>query len=425
MNRPLRTLASGVLVLLVAGVGGLAWLSTRAGKQGEQLVQEANKQVRATWPRPSHVEPPTPGSFGEALSALMPELQRLHKSSDYEVLEKNKACRPVEQGTAPFEALAEPCRQLFEARREVLPRLLAATRAGTGGLPEGLTSFSDPQHPFQRSGRASLRHLVRFTGLEIRRLLSQKQEGAAVDTCLDGLALSRELALGGGFQGVVLSSKGIEELYQPCAAALDAATPGRKRQALGQLARVREGFPALSSVLQSEAVLTQLSYYGRLLSEEQLAALEPPAAALARDALTQGMLPGPPMLARHHWRTTVKFFDALVAAADLPPDERQKAFARINLALSKRWFEVPPEEATSVNVLAVRADRRGMLLEALRTLVQVDLERSEQGRWPATLPSGAVLPLALEAASPTEAQLKPSDTTLEGYALHLTADTPP
>ncbi|HEX8701209.1 MAG TPA: hypothetical protein VF815_20460, partial [Myxococcaceae bacterium] len=322
MNRPLLTFTSGVFVLLVAGVGGLAWLSMRAGKQGDLLVQEANRQVRATWPRPAHVDVPTPGSFGEALSALMPELQRLHKNSDYEVLEKDKACRPVELGKARFEALAEPCRLLFESRREVLPRLLAATRAGTGGLPEGLTAFSAPQHPFQRGGKAALRHLPRFAGLEIRRLLSQNQPDAAVDTCLDGLALSRELALGGGFHGLVLSSKGIEELYPSCAAALDAATPERKRQALNPLARLREGFPPLSSVLQGESVLTQLSYYGHLLSEEQVAALEPPAAALARDPLLQGMLPGPSLLARHHWRTTVKFFNELVAAADLPPGER-------------------------------------------------------------------------------------------------------
>ncbi|HEX8704579.1 MAG TPA: hypothetical protein VF815_37450, partial [Myxococcaceae bacterium] len=104
---------------------------------------------------------------------------------------------------------------------------------------------------------------------------------------------------------------------------------------------------------------------------------------------------------------------------------RQKALTRIDLALSKRWFDVPPEDATQFHALALRAERRGLLLEALRTLAQVDLERSEQGRWPAALPSGAVLPLALEATSPTEARLKPSDTTLEGYDVRLTADTPP
>jgi len=425
MNRSLLTLAGGVLLLLVAGVGMLAWLGLRAGSLGDQLVQEANRQVRATWPRPSHMEVPTPGSFGEALSGLMPELKGLYKSSDYDVMEKDKACYPVEQGTARFEDMAEPCRLMFESRREVLPRVLAATRAQTGGLPPGLTAFSAPEHPFQRGGKIALRYLLRFTGLEIRRLLSQGQPAAAVDTCLDGLALSRELALGGAYHGVVLSSGGIENLYQPCAAALDAAPPERKRQALSQLARLREGFPPLSSVLQSESVLTQLSYYGSMLSEEQLAAMEPAAAALARDSLLQGVLPGPPMLARHHWRTTVKSFDALVAVADLPPAERQKAFARIDVALSKRWFEVPPEDAAQMHEFALRADRRVLLLEALRTLVRVDLERSERGQWPATLPSGAVSPLALEATSPTEAHLKPSDTTLEGYALRLTADTPP
>jgi hypothetical protein len=421
MNRSLLTFASGVLLLLAVGVGSLAWLSMRAGKQGDQLVQEANRQARATWPRPAHVEPPTPGSFGQALSELMPEVLR---NSDYRLIDEDTVCRPVELGTASFESLAEPCSALLDSCRE-LPRLLALTRAETGGLPPGLTAFSDPQHPFQRGGMPALRRLSRFAGLEIRRLLYQGKPDAAVDTCLDALALSREMALGSAFHGMLLSSKAVEYLYQPCASALDVAPPERKRQALSQLARLREGFPPLSAVLQSESVLAQLSYYGHLLSEEQLAALEPPASALARDALGQGVLPGPPILARHHWRTTVRFFDALVAAADLPPDERQKAFARIDLALRKRWFEVPPEEATQLHELALRGDRRGLLLEALRTLVEVDLERAEQGRWPATLPPGTVPPLALEATSPTEAHLKPSDTRLNGYALRLTADTPP
>jgi len=424
MNRSLLTFASGVLILLVAAVGAFAWLSLRAGALGDRLVQQANEQVRATWPRPSHVDSPTPGSFGEALSVLMPEVQRLHKSSDYGVLDKDKACQPVEQGKVRFEAMAEPCRELFESRRELLPRILAATRAQTGGLPPGLTAFSEPQHPFQKS-RGTLRYLSKFATLEIRRLLSQGQPAAAVDTCLDALALSREFALGSGLMGMLLSSRSIETLYQPCASALDAAPVERKRQALGQLARLRQGFPPLSSVIHSDSVLTQLSYYGNLLSKEQLAAMEPGAAALARDGMDYTVLPGPRVLARHHWRTSVRFFDALVAAADLPPGERQKAFARIDLALEKRWFDVPPDDAGQLHRLALEADRRGLLLEALRTLAQVDLERSEQGRWPAELPSGAMPSLALETPSPTEAHLKPSDTTLDGYALRLTADSPP
>jgi hypothetical protein len=421
MNRPLITLLGSVLSLLLLGVVGLAWLSLRTGSLGERLVREANTRLRAPWPRPSHVDAPTPGSFGHALEPLVPELLRLHKSSDYEVLVKDRACLPLEKGPVPFESLSAPCRELLDSHRDLLLRILAATRSEAGGLPEGLATFSDPQHPHQKNSTAALRNLTRLAGLEIWRRLSEGQVSAAVDTCLDALALSREFALDSGLRGPILSSAGYEQLYQPCASALDGAPPERKRQALGQLARLREGFPPLSQVLQDESILIQLGYYGGLLSEEQQLALEPSARAIIRAGLSPGVLPGPPLLARHHWRTTVQGFDALVAVADLPADERRKAFARIDAALERRWFEIPPEDASQLSQFAEQADRRGLLLDALRTLVEVDLSRAEQGHWPDTLAG----PLALEATSPTEAHLKPRDPALGEYALRLTADPTP
>jgi hypothetical protein len=422
MNRPLLILAGGALLLLLAGVGGLALLSQRAGSLGDRLVREANTRFRAAWPRPSHAGSPTPGSFGQAMEPLVPELLRLHKSSDYDVLAKDKACQPLEQGTASYEDLPPACRQLLDSRRDVLLRILAATRAGTGGLPPGLNSFSDPRHPHQPNSVAALRNLLRFAALETRRRLSRGEASAAVDTCLDSLALSRELALDGGLRGVILSSAGHEQLYQPCAGALDAAPLERKRQALSQLGWLREGYPPLSQVFQDESLLIQLGYYGELLSEEQRLALVPEAQAIARSGLSLGVLPGPPSLARHHWSTTVKGFDALVAAADLPMDERRKAFARIDAALEQRWFEVPPENAGQLDKLADKAGRRRLLVDALRTLVEVDLARAEQGTWPTALSPQAAL--TLEPASPTEAHLKPGDPRLDGYTLRLTADTP-
>jgi hypothetical protein len=137
--------------------------------------------------------------------------------------------------------------------------------------------------------------------------------------------------------------------------------------------------------------------------------------------LSLGVLPGPHVLATYHWRTTVKGFDALVAVADLPPDKRRKAFGRVDAALDKRWFEVPPEDASQLSEFAEQADRRWLLVDALRILVEVELVRAEQGRWPETLAG----PLVLEATSPTEAHLKPRDAALAEYALRLTADTPP
>ncbi|MDY7232781.1 hypothetical protein [Hyalangium rubrum] len=412
----------GTLLLLLVSLSGLMWMGRRAGALGDRLVREANAREQLTWARPSHVVPPLAGSFTEALDALMPEVLRFQVPS--ETLFGND-CNKVARGLAPFEALPPSCLQVLDNAKDLLPRVLTATRHEQGGLPQGLRSSSDPQHPYQAKGKAALRMLIRLSSLETLRKLSLGQADSAVDTCLDGLALSREFALGGGLTGSLISAHGYGYLYPACAQALDAARPERKRQALEQLARLREGFPPLSLVVQDEAIHTQLVHYGIMLSEEQRRELLPQADAIVRNGYGLGVLPGPGALARRHWRASVETFDAMVASVALPADERRKALARLDEGLEQRWFKVPPEEAWSLREMTDRLDRQLLRVEALRTVVEVDLARVEKGTWPPALPPASAQFLALEVLQPTEAHLKHLDLTWEEYALVITADTPP
>lgn len=424
MNRSLLTLTGGAVLLILACVGGLAWMGVRAGALGDRLVREANAREQAppAWPRPSHALQPTAGSFGEALEALMPEVVRLYKPANHTLF--SNECTQVARGEEPFEALSPGCRQLLASHKEVLSRVLAATHREVGGLPEGLRSLSDPQHPYQTQGQGVLRMLIRLAQLETRRHLVLHEQEAAVDTCLDGLALSRELALGGGLTSRLISVFGYEQLYPLCAEALDTAPVERKRQALEQLARLREGFPPLSRVIHDEALLTQLLHYGSMLSEEQRAALAPHSMAIVRNGYGLGILPGPAVLARTHWRSSRAIFEAMVAAGDLPPDERRKAFDRIEDGLRQRLFAVPPEETRSLAVMANRFDRQRFLVDALWALVEVDLARTAQGAWPSTLPPAIAEQFSLKVSQPTEAVLQPLNAAWEESAPRVTADIP-
>ncbi|QSQ21245.1 hypothetical protein JY651_39625 [Pyxidicoccus parkwayensis] len=443
----LRTMGCGVLVLIPACVGVLLWLLLRTGPLIERLVSEANAFEGAAHPRPSHVSPPTSGTFAHAVGALMPavlELPRPAPDSAPAFEEEDEAaaeawhrvlqalrvsCREVASGKTPLETMPPACRKVLEESREVMRRVLAATHAEVGGLPVGIGSLSRTDSSFQESGLAALARVVELAALESRLLLAEGRPEQAVDTCLDALALSRELSLGGALHGGVLSAESQELTYRPCAAALDAAPLESKRQALARLQRLREGLPPLSALLREESVFHQLSTFGPdLLPPEALARL--PSSGRALVASRGGWFYfssrlGHPLLRRYIWRRNVSMFDAMVALADLPTDERQRAFARIDAGHSLLAGYPGAVSALKYHHELSPLDTQRLQSTALIALVQADVARATQGRWPATLPPDTATWLRLETVSGQEARLIPSDVALAGHALFLTADSVP
>ena len=447
--------SGGALVLFIIGAFVLFLLMTRTEPLAQRLVREARSFHGDEWPRPSHHEPAVPGRFAQALTPLIAELELLPElgpsaltcprgedaldedeefyNADEELFAHTQAqeelteqCLRVSRGEAPLDTAPWECLEELSTHRELLHRVLATTRAEIGGLPEQVGSLARPEDG-ELVGLELLRRVARLAALETRVLRAEGRPEEAVDTCLDGLALSREVSLGAGMYGRGLSAQCHELLFLPCAAALEAAPLERQREALEQLARLRQGYPPLSAVLREESVYQQLIHYGELLSPPALDALPEEAQELIanQDTSYYYHLPGTYRRLRPYvWRRNAAMFDAMVAAADLPAEQRARAFASIDVGQGL----VLQEQAWRAQGYSEQAD----LLEAQRyqalalaALVEVQLARAEQGTWPEQLSPLVAGTFFLEADNSLEAWLVPGHEVSGVPRLPLTARVPP
>ncbi|WP_224244296.1 hypothetical protein [Hyalangium gracile] len=268
---------------------------------------------------------------------------------------------------------------------------------------------------------------VELAALETRIQVSEGHVLEAVDTCMDALALSRDLSLGGGLHGSQLSASSQQLVYRPCAEALDAAPVERKRQALTQLARLREGIAPPSAVLREESVFRQLTIFGPdFFPPEAISRLSPAARKLVDvhggwSFFTHRI--GHPLLRRYVWRRNSILFDRMVAVADLPPADRQRAFTRIDADHALLAGYPGTESAVQYHQELAHLEPQRLQALALIALVQVDIARTEQGHWPATLPAEPASPLSLNPIGEREARLTPTDAASAEHALTITADT--
>ncbi len=344
LNRPLLAITGGALVVILSGLGALAHLTLRTTDLAERLVREANALERATYPRPAHVSSPSPGTFGQAVGPLMDDVLRALDTRPALVGAVARECEHVSIGNVEPHSTRADCLGVLERERALMNRVLAATHAASGGLPTGLGIPSDPAHPHENKGLEALLHVVRLAALETRlQLLAGKTE-AAVDTCVDALALGREMTLGAGTKGRMKASHAYQLLYPPCAAALGAAPAARKRLAAAQLVTLREGMPRLSQSLREDAVAAQLPLYAHLFfDDEERAALAPLSARIVA-AGPRGFW----VLERHEdpwlrleWRRAVRMFDTLLAVADLPAERRRRFLDAATRRPTDFWSNLP------------------------------------------------------------------------------------
>jgi hypothetical protein len=420
--RSVLALAGAVLAIVLASVGGLAYVTLRTGPLAERLVGEVDALTRARHPRPSHVTPALRGTFAEHVAPLMGDVARLYRAQ-LPLLQASASgwpCLDGVEGRVRLSQLPPACLEALEQGRAVMARVLAATHAEDGGLPEGLRELDSPKHPHAPDGRPGLLLVVRLAALETRVRLEGGRAAEAVDTCVDALALSREVALGGGLIGHMVSAMGHGLMYRPCADALDAAPMERKRSAATQLARLAEGLAPFSRTLREESASVQLLYYGGLMPAQALAALP----AGARDVVlaSPGGDVGDPIHARLSWRKSVRMFDALAAVADQSPVEWRRGFQAVALKEASALYPVEGLEVSVYAGYAERAERLRFQHGALMALVAADLERAQTGRWPqnvTTLPHNAFV---LESSGPAEALLKPCASAMTEHGLRVTAD---
>jgi hypothetical protein len=436
LNRPLLAVAGGALVIILASLGGLAFFLLRTGPVAQRLVREAQDLERATHPRPAHVPSPGPGTFAQAVQPHLDALVSAYGTKPQLTGDLAQRCREVADGKVAPEALAPECRQVLERDRALMRHVLAATHVQEGGLPEGLDVLSDPNHPYQRHGLPVLLHPVRLAAMEMRLLLAAGQAEQAVDLCLDALAFSREAGLGGGLIGRMLSSGGYDIAWRPCAAALDAAPVARKRRAVDQLARLREGLAPYSQTLREESLFLQLGVHAPLfLSEEERRALPPRAARLTRTGpgATMATADGTALLMRADWLNTVEVFDLLMPAADLPAAARRMAFTTLDGPQSRVfWVQRQLQSLTFVQTMdergfqrfAERIERQRLQSDALALLAELDARRAEQGHWPPALLAVAANDFTLATPTPGEARITARDVVFPELVLDFTADAP-
>jgi hypothetical protein len=211
-------------------------------------------EERATDPRPSHVSPPLPGTFGELLEPHMAGLAESYASYRQSGAVGMAQIARVSDGREPVAKLGpEPLHNLALHRR-ALEGALRATHAESARAPAALRLFSTMRHgdPFAHAMQAA-----RLATLDILILLDQGRASDAATECADVLALGRDLSYPsvlGRMIGVTVN--GI--VAPACGRALSAASPEVLERTRPQLATIRAGTPRFAQILGREELFGQL-----------------------------------------------------------------------------------------------------------------------------------------------------------------------
>jgi hypothetical protein len=382
--------AIGLLGMVLAVV---MWRTSTVGLAHE-LRRDLEARASARFPRPSHVEPPEPGTFGQSAGEPWDALAALEASSaDVEL------CRAVRDGEKPFDELSPSCRRELDAAAGPLAALLAATHAAEAGPPAGLGTLDAPAPPERPRGWSTLPYAGKLGALRIRQLLSRGEAANAVQLCVDLQALARDASWGAALAGR-LPALAVEEVaFRPCAAALDAAPTALQRGAAGALGRVEQGTPTFAEVMREYALGARARAFAPYLG--QLEALPPQVATWARENAPAG---------RTDWRFALALGDAwhridarLTEAVEAAARPMPGRAARLDViaAGERPWLNRRAAFAFPQLGRAARSDARARAqLRLLRAAVAADLLRAERGRWPDAAELAAALgggdPLLIE-----------------------------
>ncbi|WNG47377.1 hypothetical protein F0U60_27040 [Archangium minus] len=408
-------IVAGSLLLVLLLAFGAHWrLKQRARAAADVVVAETRERTAAAERvvRPSHLDSPVPGTLAEALGPLMPELIALRDSEPTLSEEVDAACVDVRNGVRPVSELPRECREALDRGRPLMQRALRASRAEVGGLPEGLRIFDDPRHPSQRTLLLPFLHILKLAALETRSQTARGEADAALETCLDGLALARDLSYGNALIGAMVSATGHKTLFFPCAEALDQASPSRRQQACLALRRIRSGVAPLSTALRDERAYMPLYLAGATFEQDQFDALPTGAKALAlysssQDLVSTGM---PALLARklmlQAWPVVHEYIGQALPLMDLPWDQRAPQLAALASTFTSSWNPFLNEYDEGYERFATRVDTQRAQLDLLVALALVKQQRLESGTWPSEPPT---LYPEQEVLLPTALKLQPGE----------------
>lgn len=341
------------------------WIGWEIADREERLVSEARRLVseRGAVARSPELQ--------QALAALE------QPAAEYESWPEpeKKACRAAADAAS---ALPKRCAEELERGRPALARLRAA-RAGAAASPlDGFDVLADPKAPGRERSWLGLQHGARLAAWEIASLVRAGKPDEAVPVCLDALRFGRDAMTFTGFMGATVGSAIETLVLGPCARALDlSATPG-KAKACAELAQVRLTLPRFSAAVAHEEVAQMLSSVGPLLDAPHRAAL--PAEAQAVVKRQPEIDPAVERTLRETWPRFLGLWDAMIGAADLPPEERTRAFAAARDEYQRGGSLLAAFQAPDFSAVGDRRDRAVAALDLLVEACRLDAEHTTA--WP-------------------------------------------
>lgn len=367
-----------VLLVVVAAGGLVAWHSW-VSIPDEALVADVLRMSADPASRPSHVDAPVAGSFGENFAAVAEVLRISRKLSPVKDAEQAKNRDAVLGGSAPWSALSPEWREALRTGRDAVHAVLEATHAESARPAVGMTLFDDPANPLQSDGYLLAQHAMFLAGLEIVESTAGGHPDQASEECVDAMAVGRDLAYGMGILGPTIGVVTQRILAAPCARAFDAASVPTKRSGLKRLGIVDAGMPPFSRSLEQERVYQELLISHSFLSAERRRRL--PAGAQAAAAAWESGTFLETLALRAGGPRRLALAREVQASADLPLPDLKPALARVNAEaeasmLQRSVFADPTRYAT-------RYALNRSQLAVLRTGVAADIFRAETGKWPA------------------------------------------
>ncbi|MGO8968921.1 MAG: hypothetical protein ACLQDQ_05055 [Myxococcaceae bacterium] len=307
--RPLGALALSVTFLAVAL---LAWALDDLRGLRYRLLEDIRALTERTDARPVQAQPILSGDFGQLATQPWAALAALQTySSDLE------DCRGVQEGERPFAQVPPGCLRQLSQSDEPLRALLRATHAENARPPADLAVLEALGSKEQANTLATAAYVGRMAALRMRAQLASGQPVAAVITCVDVLALARDLTWGTGLVGRLAALSVSETALAPCAAALSSAPSAAKRRAALGLALVANGTPPLAVTFADTSVALRMQLFGPYLAEA-LPGVPTRTAARPHPSLIETVV------LVWKWDRLQSLLLAAVEAARLPPPEDQR-----------------------------------------------------------------------------------------------------
>ncbi len=335
----------------------LAWALDDLRGLRYRLLEDVRALTERTDARPVQAPPTLPGDFGERAAQPWAALAALQAhSSDLE------DCRGVREGERAFAQAPPGCLRQLSQSEEPLHTLLRATHAQNARPPADLAVLGAPGSKEEAITLATAAYAGRMAALRMRAQVASGQPVAAVITCVDVLALARDLSWGTGLVGRLAALSVSETVLGPCAAVLSSAPSAAKRRAALALALVAKGTPPLAVTFADTSVVLRSQLFGPYLSEA-LPGLPSGTATRPHPSLIETVV----LVWR--WDQLQSVLLAAVEAARLPPPEDQKRLLVLG-ARAAPFSQTPGGLFPDLRSVAIRDERaRAQLLALVRGAV--------------------------------------------------------